>query len=144
MELPLHLLVNRKNLPEKLFLLRQKLYLKAKREPGFRFYTLYQAVCRSEVLLAAWEQVASNDGAPGVDGVSIQQVRNSEHGVSGFLSEIEQSLKDRAYRPQAVKRVYIPKPNGKLPPPGHPDGPRPRGANGGVAAHRTDLRGGLP
>jgi len=119
-ELPLHLLVNGKNLPEKLFLLRQKLYLKAKREPGFRFYTLYEAVCRHDVLLAAWEQVAGNDGAPGVDGVSIEQVQNSEHGVTGFLSGIEQSLKSRTYRPQAVKRVYIPKPNGKLRPLGIP------------------------
>jgi RNA-directed DNA polymerase len=120
MDLPMHLLVNAKNLPEKIFLLRQKLYLKAKREPGFRFYTLYEAVCRSDVLLAAWERVAANDGAPGVDGVSIEQVQNSEHGISGLLSEIQQSLKDRTYSPQAVKRVYIPKANGKLRPLGIP------------------------
>jgi hypothetical protein len=86
-DLPQHLRVNDRFLPGKLFLLRQKLYLKAKREPGYRFYTLYEAVCRPDVLQAAWERVADNDGAPGVDGVSIEKVQNSEHGVSGFLSE---------------------------------------------------------
>ena len=119
-DLPDHLKVNGTFLPGKLFLLRQKLYLKAKREPAFRFYTLYEAVCRSDVLRGAWERVAANGGAPGVDGLSIQQVQDSQHGVSGFLSEIEQSLKARTYEPQAVKRVYIPKDNGKLRPLGIP------------------------
>lgn len=100
--------------------LRQKLYQKAKQEPAFRFYTLYEAVCRKDVLADAWRAVRKNDGSPGVDGVSFKQIEDSPEGVAGFLNALRESLLERSYRPQPVKRVYIEKANGKLRPLGIP------------------------
>lgn len=120
LSLPETFAVNRRCLPMKVFMLRQKLYAKAKAEPKFRFYALYDRIYRRDVLAAAWALVARNDGAPGVDGVSISDVESLPDGVEGFLDDIQESLRAKSYQPQAVKRTMIPKANGGQRPLGIP------------------------
>lgn len=96
------------NTVDKTRALQHKLYLAAKRSPDRRFHALFDRVHRRDVLRRAWLEVRANRGAPGVDAVTIADIEAS--GAGEFLGEIEVALREGSYRPQPVRRVWIPKP----------------------------------
>ena len=96
--------------PEKIRTLQKKLYLKAKEEPGYRFYLLYDKIYREDVLAHAYERVKANKGAPGVDGQSVEMIESE--GLEEWLNGLRNDLRGKTYQPQPVRRVMIPKPGG--------------------------------
>jgi RNA-directed DNA polymerase len=107
-------------LPDKVHELRQKLNQKAKAEPKFRFYALYDRVCRKDVLEAAFKHVGKRGKAAGIDGVRAEDILDEEGGRQRFLDEIHEELLSKTYRASPVKRVFIPKADGTLRPLGIP------------------------
>jgi group II intron reverse transcriptase/maturase len=103
---------------ERVSILQEKLYQKAKQERGYVFYVLYDKMFIPYMLREAWKSVKSNDGAPGVDGITIEKVE--EYGLDVYLKELGEELRKQTYKPQAVKRVMIPKANGGQRPLGIP------------------------
>ena len=97
---------------------QRKLHEKAKAEPKFRFYSLYDKTHRMDVLAEAYRKAKANGGTGGVDGETFEDVE--KRGLSVYLAELQLEMKERRYVPKPVKRVYIPKPNGKQRPLGIP------------------------
>jgi RNA-directed DNA polymerase len=96
--------------PDSVERLRKKLYEKAKREPGYRFYTLYDKVCWPETLSQAYAKAKANGGAPGVDGIRFDGIER--YGVQRWLGELREEIVEERYCPHPVRRVMIPKPGG--------------------------------
>ena len=105
--------------PENIRTLQRKLYRKAKQEPRFRFYALYDKVTGQDILSHAYDLVRANKGAPGIDGVTFEHIEAGE-GRLAFVAKLKEELEGKRYRSQPVRRVWIPKPNGERRPLGIP------------------------
>jgi group II intron reverse transcriptase/maturase len=105
--------------PETIRTLQRKLYAKAKQEPAFRFYALYDKVCRADILGHAYGLVRSNRGAPGIDGVTFEDIE-AGIGKDAYLAQLQEELERKTYRTDGVRRVWIPKPDGSKRPLGIP------------------------
>ena len=93
--------------PEKIGTFQRKLYAKAKAEPAYRFYLLYDKIHRADILAHAWALAKANKGAPGVDGVTFDMIEAA--GLENWLAALQEELTGKTYRPQPVRRVMIPK-----------------------------------
>jgi len=100
--------------PKSVQTLQTALHAKAKAEAGYRFYALYDKISREDILAHAYAQCRSNKGAPGIDGQDFADIE--AYGVKRWLAELALALKQETYRPEPIRRVFIPKANGKLRP----------------------------
>ena len=105
--------------PETIRTLQRKLYRKAKQEPAFRFHALYDKVYRADILSHAYALVRAKKGNAGIDGVTFEAIEEQE-GVTAFIAELEEALRNKTYKPDPVKRVMIPKSDGSQRPLGIP------------------------
>ena len=105
--------------PDAIRTLQRKLYTKAKQDPAYRFYALYDKVWRADILMFAYRLVRANKGSPGVDGINFEDIEQ-RIGIDTFLSELAQDLKHKTYHPSPVRRVMIPKADGSMRPLGIP------------------------
>src|ERR671933_1327583 len=101
--------------PETIRGLQRKLYRKAKAEPAFRFYLLYDKIYRADILRHAYARVRSNGGAPGMDGVSFAMIEAA--GLEEWLARLQEGLVRKTYRPEPVRRGMVPQPRGRGRPP---------------------------
>ena len=127
--------------------LQRVLYRRAKHDRTRRFHALYDKLARSDVMWKAWIDVATNHGAPGVDGISIESVEEGgAESVKAFLDNLAGQLRARTYRPKPLRRVHIPKAGqtGRDPPARHPRAGRPGDHGGGEGSARAYLRSRFP
>lgn len=110
--------IGQQHLIEKSRQLQRNLYLAAKKDKQRRFHALYDRIYRLDILWRAWKEVRANKGSAGIDGITFEMIE--EYGVEEYLMDIQEDLRDKKYRPKPVKRVYIPKPDGKQRPLGIP------------------------
>ena len=104
--------------PVKIQKLQEALHAKAKASPDYRFYLLYDKVYRADILAFAWQRCCENGGVAGVDGQTFEDI--AKYGVDRWLDELTQALRTKTYHPEAVRRVWIPKPDGSKRPLGIP------------------------
>jgi RNA-directed DNA polymerase len=100
--------------PKRVQKLQTALHAKAKAEAGYRFYALYDKISREDILAHAYAQCRSNKGAPGIDGQDFADIE--AYGAERWLAELALALREETYRPEPIRRVFIPKANGKLRP----------------------------
>ena len=104
--------------PDSVWNLQKSLAARAKGNPTYRFYSLYDKICRADVMAFAYRRCKANGGSPGTEGQTFEQIE--AEGLTGWLDGLTEELQQKKYKPGAVKRVWIPKPDGKQRPLGVP------------------------